>query len=198
MSAFWDERYQGQDFVYGRQPNDFVREQAGRIPKGPVLCLASGEGRNAVYLAGLGHEVTAVDLSQQGLQKTQRLAQEAGLTLHTRHEDLSTIELEPEHYTGILAIFAHLPPPARARMHAQAVRALRPGGVLILEAYRPEQLALGTGGPRNEAMLMRLDALKQELAGLNLEIAREVHRDIQEGVGHSGPSETVQILAVKP
>ena len=80
-STFWDERFRGNEYAYGREPNDFLRAEAHRIPAGPVLCLAEGEGRNAVFLAGLGHEVTAVDFSLEGLRKTERLAREHGVAL---------------------------------------------------------------------------------------------------------------------
>ena len=196
-SSFWDERHGAPDYVYGREPNDFLREVAPRIPKGRVLCLAEGGGRNAVYLAGLGHDVTAMDFSAEGLKKAERLAEERNVTLTTALADLTTYELPRDTFTGIVAIFAHLAPDVRARVMGEVTRALVPGGVFVLEAYRPAQLALGTGGPRDVSLLMSLDALRSELAPLSFEIGREVTRDIQEGTLHHGPSATVQVLAVR-
>lgn len=196
-SKFWDERFGGDAYTYGQEPNAFLRAEAHRIPLGRVLCLAEGEGRNAVFLAGLGHDVTAVDFSIEGLRKAERLARERNVKITTVHADLSTYEPEDAGFTGIVAIFAHLPPAVRKHVHAWVSRSLRPGGVFILEAYRPEQLAFNTGGPRDAALLMTLAGLKDELAPLTLEIGREVERDIQEGAFHAGPSATVQVVATR-
>jgi SAM-dependent methyltransferase len=197
-SQFWDDRYRADEYAYGREPNGFLRAEAHRIPRGRVLCLAEGEGRNAVFLAGLGHEVTAVDFSAEGLRKAERLARERHVKLTTVHADLSTYEPEAGSLTGIVAIFAHLPPVVRKRVHSWIPRALRPGGVFILEAYTPQQLALNTGGPRDPALLMTLADFRDELSPLTIEIGREVERQIDEGTFHAGPSATVQVVAVRP
>ena len=196
-SNLWDERFAGEAYAYGREPNDFLRAEAHRIPPGPVLCLAEGEGRNAVFLAGLGHPVTAVDLSREGLRKTEQLARERGVSVTTVRADLASYELEPGAYAGVVAIFAHLPPAVRRRVHARVVTALRPGGVFLLEAYTPDQLALGTGGPKDPAMLVTLADLQAELGPLRIELGREVRREIHEGTLHAGPSATVQLVAAR-
>ena len=156
-----------------------------------------GEGWNAVYLAGLGHDVIMVDFSTEGLRKAERLAREQHVELRTVHADLATYEPEVEAFTGVVAIFAHLPPAVRKQVHAWIARALLPGGVFILEAYTPQQLAFGTGGPRDPAMLMTLAGLKEELSPLTFEVGREVERQIHEGPHHGGPSATVQLVAVR-
>jgi len=196
-AAFWDERFRGDELVYGREPNDFLRAEARRIPPGPILCLAEGEGRNAVFLASLGHEVTAVDFSTEGLRKAERLARESGVELSLVHADLATYEPDEGVYVGIVSIFAHTPRAVRQRVHSWVPRALAPGGVFLLEAYTPAQLAFGTGGPKDPSFLMSLEALRDELAPLDLAIAREVEREIHEGSLHGGRSATVQILGVR-
>lgn len=193
--TFWNQRYAEPGWAYGQQPNDFVRAMADQIPAGPVLCLGSGEGRNAVYLAGLGHAVTAVDASTVGLEKTRRLAAEAGVVVTTIAEDLDTFSIAPGAWSGIVAIFLHLPPPLRRRVHAAAATGLAEGGVMLIEAYRPEQLALGTGGPPVREMLVTVADLREDLAGLHLEVAREVERDVTEGRYHTGKAATAQVLA---
>jgi len=193
--AFWDNRYATPHFVYGETPNVFVAEMATRIPAGPVLCLAEGEGRNAVHLASLGHRVTAVDQSESGLAKARRLAAARGVEIETVLADLGNFTIEPGVWSGIVATFAHLPPPLRRRIHAQVVTGLRPGGVFILEAYTPAQLAFDTGGPKNPELLMTLAGLRDELAGLELLAGREIEREVIEGDGHTGRGAVVQILA---
>ena len=191
----WDERYQTDQYVYGTAPNDFLASVVERLPGGRALCLAEGEGRNAVFLAEQGYDVTAVDASAVGLKKARRLAEERGVQLHTVVADLAECTITPEAWDVVVLVFAHLAPTVRRRVHRAAVRGLRPGGALVLEAYTPEQLALKTGGPPTLELMMRLDELREELAGLEFEIAREVRREIQEGLFHQGDSAVVQILA---
>jgi SAM-dependent methyltransferase len=194
---FWDERYRGEEYAYGRAPNDFLLAEAHRIPRGRVLCLAEGEGRNATFLAGLGYAVTAVDLSAEGLRKAELLALERSVSLDLVQADLATFEPEKGVFTGIISIFAHVPAVVRKRLHALIPGALAPGGVFLMEAYIPAQIALGTGGPRDPALLAPLRELESELSGrLDLVIAREVERDIHEGTFHDGRSATAQLVGV--
>lgn len=195
MNTTWDERFSSPDYVYGTEPNAFVAAMAPRIPAGPVLCLAEGEGRNAVHLARLGHAVTAVDQSAIGLAKAARLAAPRGVPLTTVVADLAHYAIAPAAWVGIVATFAHLPPPLRREVHAQVVAGLRPGGVFILEAYTPAQLAFGTGGPKDPSLCMTLAALRDELAGLEFDVARECERDVLEGTGHTGRGAVVQLVA---
>lgn len=195
----WNARYADAFVSYGTEPNDFLRSVADRIPDGPVLCLAEGEGRNAVFIAQRGHAVTAVDQSAVGLANAARLATERGVELTTVVADLATFDLGDAAWAGIISIWAHTPPDIRARVHAACVKALRPGGALILEAYTPRQLDRpGVGGPRDAALLMTPAGLRGELSGLDFERCAEVDRDVTEGRYHTGPSTTVQVLAFKP
>jgi len=193
----WNERYAAEEYVYGREPNDFLVSVADRIPPGPVLCLAEGEGRNAVYLAQRGWKVTAVDASEVGLGKARSLAAERGVEITTVVADLADFVIEEGAWSGIVSIWTHVPPAVRVPLHAACVVGLAPGGAFVLEAYWPEQIELGTGGPPQRELMMDRESLTRELAGLELEIAREVSRDIVEGRGHHGPSATVQVLGVR-
>jgi SAM-dependent methyltransferase len=195
--SFWDDRYRGDAYAYGVEPNDFLREISARIPKGRVLCLAEGEGRNAVFLASLGYAVTAVDLSVEGLRKAERLARERGVSVELVQADLADYEPPAGTFAGIVSIFAHVPRAVRQRLHARIQSALAAGGVFVLEAYRPEQISLATGGPRDAALMPTLAELREDLASLELVIARDAEREIHEGTFHDGLSATVQLLGVK-
>jgi SAM-dependent methyltransferase len=198
-AQMWDKRYSDPDYLYGTAPNDFLREHAQRIPaKGRVLCLAEGEGRNAVYLASLGYDVTGVDSSAVGLEKAQRLAKARGQTITTIVTDLAQFSIKPESWDGIVSIFCHLPPAMRAQVYQRAVAGLRPGGVFLLEAYTPRQIALKTGGPDDPARMPDLPSLRTELEGLRIDHGIELERDVIEGAGHFGRGAVVQVLAVKP
>jgi SAM-dependent methyltransferase len=194
----WDERYSQPGFAYGTEPNEFLVAAAGRIPVGPVLSVGEGEGRNAAYLAGLGHRVVAVDQSEIGLAKARRLAADRGLTIETVRADLSGYPIEPGAWAGIVSIFCHLPRRVRVALHAAAVRGLRPGGVFVLEAYTPKQVGRGTGGPRDPDMLVSLSELTEELAGLQFIHARELDREVLEGAYHTGVASVVQVIGLRP
>lgn len=196
-AAFWDERFSREDFVYGTEPNEFVAAMAARIPAGPVLCLAEGEGRNAVFLATRGHAVTAVDQSATGLAKARRLAAARGTSITTCVADLAAFPIEPAAWSGVVTTFGHLPPALRRTVFASAVRGLRPGGVFVLEAYTPAQLAYDTGGPRARELLMTADALREELAGLRFDVLHEIEREVHEGSSHTGRAAVVQVLGVR-
>lgn len=198
MQNRWDERYGSGEYLFGTEPNAFLAEVAGRIPRGPVLCLSEGEGRNGVFLAGLGFEVTGVDISPVGLAKARALAAERGVAVTTVAADLEQFTIAPGAWSGIVSIFGHLPPAIRAPLHRRVVAGLAPGGVFVLEAYTPAQIGRGTGGPSDPAMTPTLAILKAELAGLDVEIGVERQREVVEGSGHTGLAEVVQVLARKP
>jgi SAM-dependent methyltransferase len=194
----WDQRYADAFAAYGTEPNDFVRQVAEHIPDGPVLCLAEGEGRNAVFLAERGHAVTAVDQSAVGLENAAQLAAARGVALTTTVADLADFDLGEACWAGIVSIWAHVPPAIRGPLHAACVRALQPGGVFVLEAYTPDQLNRpGRGGPPVAELMMTPEGLKAELAGLDFEVCVAADRDVQEGQFHQGLSATVQVLAIK-
>ncbi len=195
----WDQRYAEEGFVYGTEPNEFLRSEYVRIPDaGRVLCLAEGEGRNAVFLARQGYSVTAVDLSPVGLQKARRLAEENGVEISTEVANLADYDLGEQAWDGIVSIAAHVPPALRQQLHSRVVRALKPDGVLILEGYTPQHLEMdGIGGPPDRSLMMSLDELRAELEGLEFVIGREVQRHISEGRYHQGESAVVQVIARK-
>ena len=197
--TMWEGRYGGtDDFVYGTDPNDFLAEIAPGLTPGDTLCLADGEGRNGVYLAGLGHRVTSVDLTDAGMAKAARLAAARGVDLTTVVADLADYDLGSNRWDLVVSIFAHTPPPIRRRVHAALATALRPGGTLILEAYTPDQIGRGTGGPRVPELTMDLGRLDDELVGLEFEHRAEFVRSVVEGPGHTGDGAVVQVIARRP
>ena len=190
----WNQRYNTDAYVYGTEPNEFLKQQVSKLPKGNILCLADGEGRNSVYLATLGYDVTAVDSSDVGLAKAEKLAAEKGVTITTQVADLADYDLGQGQWQGIVSIFCHLPPPLRKQVHSNINAALADGGVFLLEAYTPEQLQHGTGGPPNAAMMMTAAELPTELSGLHIDSCNELERQVLEGEGHSGTGAVVQLI----
>ena len=194
----WNERYSEPGFAYGTEPNEFLVSVVDRIPHGRILSLAEGEGRNAVYLASLGYEVTGVDGSEVGLRKAMELAGERGVAITTIQADLGEFEIGMDQWEGIIACYCHIPSAIRVPLHQAAVRGLKSGGVFVLEGFSKEQLAYGTGGPQSVDMLMSLDDLTQELAGLEFVHAVQIERSVREGSRHTGLASVVQIMGIKP
>lgn len=197
----WNERYSKSGFAYGTEPNDFLIEVFKQIPKGGrVLCLAEGEGRNAVFLARQGFEVTAMDMSEVGLRKAEQLAKDRGVTITTQVADLADYEFGEDKWDGIVSIWAHTPSAIRQFVHGEIAAALQTEGVFILEAYTYEQTKMsGVGGPpaSQKDSFMSLAQLRSELVDLTEVIGVEKHRLILEGSSHQGLSSVVQFVAKK-
>lgn len=199
IENMWNQRYSEPGFAYGTDPNDFLVSSAPLLkPESEVLCLAEGEGRNAVYLAAMGHRVTAVDSSEVGLEKARSLAREHSVSIRTIVADLDGFAIEPEGFQAIVSIFCHLPSRIRSRLHHRVCGGLSPGGLFILEGYATRQFYLSTGGPRTKELLLDLDELTDELAGLHLSHAVEIERDIHEGRYHDGIGAVIQVIGSKP
>ena len=194
----WDQRYSSSAYLYGTEPNEFLRAQVQRLPLGRVLCLADGEGRNGVWLAGQGYQVTSVDASVVGIGKTRKLAVSRRVSVDAVHADLAGFDLGEGQWDAVISIFCHLPLPLRRDLHARVQKALKPGGVLLLEAYTPAQLALGTGGPPVAELMMDLAALRAEFMGMEVLHSVETEREVIEGEGHFGVGAVVQFIARKP
>ncbi len=194
----WEARYGAEEYLFGTEPNDFLREAVAGLPAGDALCLADGEGRNGVFLAQAGHRVTSVDLTEAGMAKARRLAAERGVAIGTVVADLAHWDLGQSRWDLIVSIFFHCPPPVRRRIHTAVAAALRPRGRFVLESYTPDQIGRGTGGPPVPELTNTLADLRTELAGLEIVHGAELERSVVEGSGHTGLASVVQVVAVRP
>jgi len=195
MGTPWDDRFAAAEYVYGTAPNRWLEAQAARLAPGArVLSLGEGEGRNAVWLAGQGHRVEAVDGSAVGLEKAVRLAAARGIPLQTKVADLADFEPERGAYQAVVLVYLHLPPALRAQVHARAQAALATGGLLVLEAFTPRQLAFSSGGPRQEALLYEPAVVRADLPGIAWEVLREEEIELDEGALHRGRAAVVRGL----
>ncbi len=192
----WNERYSGANYVYGTDPNSFLAEHAD-ILCDPILSIAEGEGRNAVFLASLGLCVHGVDWSDVGLAKAQALATSIGVTIQTEVADLGVYEPGESCYGSVVSISAHLPRAIRRRLYPLLERCLRPGGIILLEAYSEDQLARDTGGPKDPDMLMTCAKIECEFPNFELILLRELEREVREGTHHTGMAAVVQFIGRK-
>ena len=194
----WNEKYDRDDFLYGTEPNDFLRVASLILPEhAKVLSLAEGEGRNACYLAQQGHQVTAVDSSEIGLEKALVLAEAREVPIKIQVADLIDYELGESKWDGIIAIFCHLPVDLRKKVAQKIVNALKPGGFYISEVYAKDQLKHSTGGPKNINLLINLADIQQEMPSLNWIHAQQIERPIHEGIGHTGIGCVTQVIGQK-
>jgi len=193
----WDERYSTEEYAYGKTPNNFLEENYNLIPKGKVLSLAEGEGRNAVFLAKQGYSVTAVDASRVGLAKAKKLAEENGVTIELVHTDLVEFDISENRWDGIVSIFCPLPSAQRKVLHKKVVAGLKPNGVFLVEAYTPDQLKHATGGGKSADMMTTKESLILELEGLKFMHLLELERNVVEGIYHTGLAAVIQAIALK-
>jgi len=196
----WNERFGGDEYHFGTEPNAFLSSQAHRLRAGmSALSVADGEGRNSVWLARQGLRVTAFDVSPVGVDKARRLAREAGVTVDHRVADINAWDWDAATYDLVVAIFIQFASPAeRARIFAGMMRSLAPGGLLLLQGYTPRQLEYKTGGPGVAENLYTADLLRGQFAALEILHLAEHDSEIQEGRGHSGMSALVDLVARRP
>ena len=205
MSAedFWNKRYQDQDYLFGVEPNDFIRAVVPTPPSDAKTTLkafapADGEGRNGVYLAKLGYHVTTVDVSNLAVDKANALAAEHEVTLHSHVGDIFTFPCPVDHYDLVVISFMHFLPDDHIRFMELMKTTLKPGGMLVMEGYTKDQMPLASGGPKNPDMLFSRDQIAENFADFNIHLLQETRRHLAEGTRHQGEAATLQILAEKP
>jgi len=164
----WDERFKGNEFALGKDANPFLRRHIGLLPKGKALDIATGEGRNAIFLAQHGFNVDAVDISEMGLRKTRKLAREMRVKIHTLHADLDTYQIENGRY-DLIANFYFL----RRSLIPKIKKGLKKRGRVIFETYILEQRTLGTGGPKHPKYFLKPNELLRLFKGFRILIYRE-------------------------
>ncbi|MEW5943266.1 MAG: class I SAM-dependent methyltransferase [Pseudomonadota bacterium] len=200
MRQFWDERYAAAGYLFGTAPNAFLASQRHLLKPGQsALAVADGEGRNGIWLARQGLDVLSVDISPVALEKAKKLAQDAGIPLRTELADLREWEWGENRFEVIAAIFIQFATSAeRAVIHRAMRRALKPGGLLILQGYTPKQLEYKTGGPPDIDKLYGAQTLREDFAGMEILHLREHEEVICEGTAHCGMSALVDMVARKP
>ena len=198
--AHWDARFAGEEYHFGTTPNVFLAGQEKLLRPGmSALCVADGEGRNSVWLARHGVQVTAFDISPVGVEKARRLAREAGVAVDYRIADINGWDWNAATYDLVVVIFIQfLAPAERAAAFDGIVRAIAPGGHLVMQGYRPKQVEYGTGGPSAPDNLYTEELLREAFGSLDI-LHLASHDDIlDEGPRHRGMSALIDLVARKP
>lgn len=196
----WDDRFDTPDYVFGKAPAAFLVDHADWLKPGlRGLAVADGEGRNSVFMAERGVETVAMDGSPNAIAKAKALAAERGVEVEHHVACILDYHFEPEDYDLVVAVFIQfLSPKERAEVFELLVQTLKPGGVLLLHGYTPEQIAFGTGGPRVVENLYTEELLRESFGALEILELRAYEREIREGVGHAGQSALIDLVARKP
>jgi 2-polyprenyl-3-methyl-5-hydroxy-6-metoxy-1,4-benzoquinol methylase len=198
MQNQWDERYARQEYIYGTEPNKFLKEQLSLLKPGRILFPAEGEGRNAVFAASLGWETDAFDQSFEGQKKALKLATHKGVSINYYIQSLNDWNPEPDQYDCIALIFVHLPDGLRQQVHKAVVRALKPGGTLLLEAFTLNQLPRTSGGPKTAELLFLEEQVTSDFKDLIFAEFAETQTTLDEGPLHQGVADVIQLTAFKP
>jgi cyclopropane fatty-acyl-phospholipid synthase-like methyltransferase len=201
MSEFerWEARFAGPEYHFGTEPNAFLKSKADLLKPGQkALSIADGEGRNGVFLAEQGLDVLAMDFSPTALAKSQALARQRGVTIRTEQADLDTWRWPAGAIDVVVAIFFQFcAPPLRTRVFDSITRALKPGGLLLMEGYTPKQRQYKTGGPSEVENLYTRKLLEQSFADFSSVEIREYDSEIHEGPGHGGMSALIDLVGRK-
>ena len=198
-AATWNQRYGGEAYFFGREPNDYLRAKAALLrPGGRVLCVADGEGRNSVWLARQGFEVQAFDVADVAVVKARRLAADAGVAVDHHVAGFDDWKWQPTAYDAVVAIFIQFADPAmRARQFAQMQATLKRGGLLVLQGYTPRQLDLKTGGPGVLSHLYTAATLREAFEAMDIVELVEYEAVLDEGTRHRGLSALAGLVARK-
>ena len=200
MPTLWDERYAGEAYIFGTAPNVFLESQVARLQSGQsALAVADGEGRNGVWLAQQGLQVLSVDSSSVAQVKAKKLATERGVTLQFEIADLLAWDWGDARFDIIAAIFIQFADPAGRALQFEGIRrALKPGGMLLLQGYTPRQLEYKTGGPPSVENLYTESMLREWFGDWDIQHLREHDDVINEGSHHAGMSALIDLVAYKP
>ncbi|QJP34721.1 class I SAM-dependent methyltransferase [Nonlabens sp. Ci31] len=195
-AQFWNERYEKEEYIYGTSPNQFFKEQLDTLPSGSILLPAEGEGRNALYAAKNGWDVTAFDISSIGKEKAIKLAVSQNVTIDYQIENVLNFESD-KRFDTIGLSYAHFPANIRKKAHLHLLKFLKPKGVVIFEAFAKAQLGNPSGGPQSEEMLFSIEEVKIEFPDFDFKILKQESITLSEGNYHKGNAEVIRFVGMK-
>jgi hypothetical protein len=198
----WNERYSREAFAYGEQPNNYLKEQLGRLTVGSILFPAEGEGRNAVYAAKLGWTVFAFDISMEGQKKAMKLAAVNNVSLDYQVGELPSLNYDSEQFDAIALIYAHFPAAIKSLYHRTLDKFVRRNGIVIFEAFSKRHINYlskdqNVGGPKDEASLFSIEEIQSDFANYDFIELAEAEIALTEGQYHNGLASVIRFVAQK-
>ncbi|MDA6069904.1 class I SAM-dependent methyltransferase [Flavobacterium sp. AC] len=198
----WDDRYSSEEFAYGTEPNNYLKEQLGKLKPGSILFPAEGEGRNAVFAAQLGWKVAAFDISAEGKNKAIKLAEANKVEIDFQVGVLETLNYQPNQFDAIALIYAHFPAEIKSSIHKTLDQYLGKGGVVIFEAFSKkhlEYLAINdkVGGPKDIESLFSIEEIKADFPNYEIIVLEEKEIELNEGLFHNGKGSVIRFVALK-
>lgn len=202
IAKFWDEKFSSKEYIYGKEPNKYVKKVLDKLKPGCILFPAEGEGRNAVYAATKGWDVYAFDPSISGKNKAMELAKTKNLSIDYQINDVEKVNYKEESFDAIVLVFAHFHKNVRRAYHQKLSKYLKKGGHIILEAFsqahiKNQQTNPKAGGPKNIDLLYNLEELKEDFNNFEFIVLEETSTKLEEGEHHVGKSNVLRILAKK-
>ncbi len=193
---FWNQLYRKEEYRYGKNPNGFFKDQLDQLKPTSILLPAEGEGRNAVYAATQGWNVTAFDISDNGRDKAMQLSNEKNVAIE--YTTTGVLDFQTNKQFDVMGLsYAHFPAQIRKEAHRHLLKFLKPKGIVIFEAFAKAQLGKSSGGPKNLDMLFSIDEIKEEFAPLKFEFLKEETVELAEGNYHKGLAELIRFIGVK-
>jgi len=193
----WNERYSADEFIYGTNPNEFFKEKLQDLKTGKLLLPCEGEGRNSVYAAKCGWDVTAFDQSDVAMLKAMELAKSQNVSINYFISSVNDVTFAPETFDALALIYAHYPPDFREVYHKKFLSYLKPGGFIIIEAFSKEQINFDSGGPKNSELLYSNENLIKDFKSLSKIDITELNVELSEGQYHSGNSSVIRLFGTK-
>lgn len=198
----WNDRYRTEEFAYGEQPNNYLKEHLEKLNPGKILFPAEGEGRNAVFAAKRGWEVSAFDISLEGKNKALQLAENNQVSIDYQIGELETLNYKPEQFDALALIYAHFPAAIKSSYHKSLSAYLRKGGIVILEAFSKNHLGYlaknkNVGGPKEIDMLFSMEEIKSDFADFEIIILEEKEIELSEGLFHNGQGSVIRFVGQK-
>jgi SAM-dependent methyltransferase len=197
MQDMWNQRFSAEEYYYGTDPNPYFKERIDDLQPGKLLLPAEGEGRNGVYAALKGWQVTAADFSSEGRKKALKLAEQNQVSMDYLLTDITKSDFGTEQYDAVALIYAHMAPDIRRTVHRKLIRSLKPGGYLILEAFNRKQLGNSSGGPKSVDMLYSIEILEEDFNEMEIVELSEYEMHLDAGDGHSGNAEIIRFFGRK-
>ncbi len=198
MKQMWNERFGKEEFAYGKEPNNFFKQEIENLNPGKLLLLGEGEGRNGVFAAKLGWEVDAVDWSEKGKEKAEKLADENDVKINYEVSDLLNYQPKENYYDAVGLVFVHLDPDLREKVHANVVRSLKQKGVVILESYDKDQIKNSSGGPKKPELLHSLEEIYTDFNELDIISFSKDTIHLNESHIHNGEAVVIRFVGQKP